>query len=143
MNEAAFKKLHQNICLNASRPSPTRKSGTPDYKIKEVNVSVSELMDLFYSKQDKKCHWFGIELNPEWIFTPKHPLSMSVDRLDYNYDRDSVVICSRFANLGRNTCPDDMFSDAMKYLKHSWCWEEYLNTPAIQQDLFSLNNGYS
>tara|TARA_R100000951_G_scaffold108033_1_gene103930 strand:- start:745 stop:1161 length:417 start_codon:yes stop_codon:yes gene_type:complete len=138
MNEAAFKKLHQNITLNARRPSPTRKSNNPTYKLKQVNCTVSDLMEIFYSKQDKKCHWFGIELNPSWIFIPNHPLALSVDRLSYDYDKDSVVICSRFSNLGRNTCPDDLFIDAMKYLKHSWEWDGYLKYPAIQEDMFSL-----
>mgnify|MGYP003648449343 FL=1 len=139
MNEEAFKKLHKNICLNASRPSPTRKSGTPDYKIKEVNVTVKELMDIFYGKQEKKCYWFGVELNPDWIFTPKHPMAISVDRFEYNYDRDTVVICSRFANLGRNTCPDDLFSGTMHFLKNKWGWDEYLNVPPMQKELFSYD----
>ena len=140
MNEAAFIKLHRNISLNASRPSPTRKSATPNYKLKQVNCTVSDLMEMFYSKQKMKCHWFGIELNPEWIFIPSHPLAMSVDRLEYNYDKDSIVICSRFANLGRNTCPDELFTDSMKYLKHSWEWEDYLKYPAIQEDMFYLSD---
>lgn len=138
MNEAAFKKLHQNILLNASRPSPTRKSSTPNYKVKEVNCTVGDLMEIFYIKQNCRCHWFDIELNPAWIFIPKHPLAISVDRLEYNYDKKSVVICSRFANLGRNNCPDLLFQDALTYLKRSWEWEDYLKTPPIQQDLFSL-----
>ena len=60
------------------------------------------------------------------------------DRLEYNYDKESIVICSRFANLGRNTCPDGLFTDSMKYLKHSWGWEDYLKYPAIQKDMFYL-----
>ena len=34
--------------------------------------------------------------------------------------------------------PDDLFIDAMKYLKHSWEWDGYLKYPAIQEDMFSL-----
>ena len=136
MNEPAFKKLYQNICLNASRPSPTRLSGTPEYKVKEVSVTLKDLIDMFYIKQNSKCYWFDVELNPEWIFTPNHPLAMSVDRFEYNYAKDSVVICSRFANLGRNTCSDEVFTGVINYLKHTWGWEDYVNIPKMQKELF-------
>lgn len=131
-----FKRLLQNVELNATRPSPTRLSGTPDHKEKKVNLDIEYLEHLFYVIQKSKCHWLGIELNPSWIFETGHPLSISVDRLGYNYLKGEVVICSRFANLGRNSYPDDKFKKVLKYMKSQWGWEDYLLDPPIQKGLF-------
>jgi len=131
-----FKKLLQNVELNASRPSPTRLSGTPNYKEKKVDLDVIYLEHLFYDVQNSKCHWLAVELNPSWIFEIGHPLAMSVDRLDYDYVKGSVVICSRFANLGRNSYPDKEFKDVLKYIKSQWGWDSYLLNPPIQKGLF-------
>ncbi len=131
-----FKKLLQNVELNAARPSPTRVSGTPDYKEKEVDLDAAYLSHLFFDVQKSKCHWLEIELNPEWIFEPGHPLSMSVDRLGFDYLKGEVVICSRFANLGRNTYPDDKFKEVLHYIKQQWGWDEYLLNPPLQKRLF-------
>ena len=131
-----FKKLLQNVVLNASRPSPTRLSGTPDYKEKEVNLDVAYLEHQFYDIQKSKCYWLEVELNPSWIFESGHPLAMSVDRLGYDYVKEGIVICSRFANLGRNTYPDDKFRDVLHYIKSQWGWDEYLLNPPIQKGLF-------
>ena len=133
---APFKKLLANVITNASRPSPTRLSSTPDYKEKKVDLTVDYLMHLFYDKQDSRCYWLDIELNPAWIFQSYHPLSLSVDRLEYHYTKGSVVICSRFANLGRNNCPDEEFTRIIKYIKSQWGWEEFLLDPPMQKELF-------
>jgi len=131
-----FKKLLSNVYLNASRPSPTRLSSTPDYKEKKVDLDAHYLMDLFYDYQKEKCYWLDITLNPLWVFESGHPLSLSVDRLEYDYKKGQVVICSRFANLGRNSFPDKEFKKVVKYIKSQWGWDEYLLTPPIQKELF-------
>ena len=133
---APFVRLLKNVELNASRPSPTRLSGTPDYKEKVVNLDAEYLKHLFYDVQKGRCHWLDIELNPNWIFESGHPLALSVDRLGYDYLKGEVVICSRFANLGRNTYPDDKFEKVLKYIKSQWGWEEFLCNPPIQKELF-------
>jgi len=133
---APFKRLLKNVELNAARPSPTRVSGTPKYKEKTVDLDAEYLEHLFYDTQKSKCYWLGIELNPQWVFDSGHPLALSVDRLGYNYLKGEVVICSRFANLGRNTYPDDKFKEVLKYIKSQWGWEEYLCNPPIQRELF-------
>lgn len=135
-NLKPFKKLLQNVELNASRPSPTRISGTPDYKEKQVDLDVEYLRHLFYDIQKCKCYWLEVELNPEWIFETGHPLALSVDRLGYDYKKGGVVICSRFANLGRNTYPDEKFKELLHYIKSQWGWDEYLLNPPIQKELF-------
>ena len=93
-------------------------------------------MHMFYDVQNCKCHWFDVELNPAWIMESFHPLSISVDRLETDYIKGSVVICSRFANLGRSTYPEKDFREVIKYLKSQWGWDGYLLYPPIQKELF-------
>ena len=131
-----FKKLLSNVITNASRPSPTRLSGAPPYKEKKVDLTALYLMDLFFEEQKRKCHWLEIELNPQWIFEPNHPLSLSVDRLGTDYVKGDVVICCRFANLGRNTCPYNKFKNILRYIRSQWWGEDYLCSPPIQGELF-------
>lgn len=132
-----FKKLLSNVKLNASRPPPTR-NNTGEYErinTKEVDLDAEYLMHLFYEIQKSKCYWLEVDLNPEWIFTPGHPLSISVDRLKTDYLKGSIVICSRLANLGRRDFPEKSFKKSVKYLKSQWGWDEYLNYPPQQMEL--------
>ena len=131
-----FEKLLKNVITNACRPSPTRLSNEPSCKEKKVDLTASYLMDLFFKEQKRKCHWLEIELNPQWIFESNHPLALSVDRLDKDYLKGEVVICCRFANLGRNVCPNDKFKDILRYMKSQWGWDNYLYNPPIQEELF-------
>lgn len=136
----AFNKLLQNVNLNASRPPPTRVSGTEtDYArqhTKEVDLTAEYLMNLFYEKQERKCYWLGVELNPAWIFESGHPLSLSVDRLGTDYLQGEVVISCRLANLGRRDYPEEDFKKVVTYLKSQWGWDGFLYDPPIQQELF-------
>ncbi len=70
-------------------------------------------------QQGGRCFWFGTDLNPMDIFRPSYPLSMSVDRLDNEKDYliDNIVICSRFANLGRGNCDVKTFAKVVRKLK--------------------------
>jgi len=72
---------------------------------------------------DRKCAWLGIPLHfgvlhnthPDWL--PKHPLAPSVDRIhDGDYTKDNIVICSRFANLGRNIYPVDRMPELVNLI---------------------------
>ena len=92
-----------------------------------------------YEKQKERCHWLGIRLNPMWIFESGHPLSISCDRLEDDYTKDTIVLCCRFANLGRQNWPDDKFEEVIKYLQAEWGWEEYLNDPPMMSKESWLN----
>jgi len=134
-----FKKLLRNVITNATRPAPSRVDTPLAYgriNTKEVDLTAEYLMHMFYDEQKCKCHWFDVELNPAWIMESFHPLSISVDRLETDYIKGSVVICSRFANLGRSTYPEKDFREVIKYLKSQWGWDGYLLYPPIQKELF-------
>ena len=134
-----FKKLLRNVITNATRPAPSRVDTPLAYgriNTKEVDLTAEYLMHMFYDEQNCKYYWFDVELNPAWIMESFHPLSISVDRLETDYIKGSVVICSRFANLGRSTYPEKDFREVIKYLKSQWGWDGYLLYPPIQKELF-------
>lgn len=90
----------------------------------KIYVTPEELAEI-WDKQGGKCYWFDIPLdldllyrdNPDWM--PKHPLAPSIDKIDVNgdYTKDNIVICTRFANFGRNVCDFDRFHEIVKELK--------------------------
>lgn len=78
---------------------------------------VSEL----YEKQNGRCYWFNVKLEPSNI--AKYPWQPSLDRLDREkgYTKDNVVLACYSANIGRNTCTDELFSKFVEDLRHSLC----------------------
>ena len=50
---------------------------------------------------------------------PKHPLAPSIDKIDVNgdYTKENIVICTRFANFGRNVCEFDKFLEIVEILQ--------------------------
>ena len=162
-----FKKLLQNICLSAEHGAkgasfrhPSRRKGDSQgriakvlageevpvipreggtYKPRLVTVTAKDLAEIWYGRQRERCHWMGIKLNPMWIFKSGHPLSISCDRLEDDYTKDTIVLCCRFANLGRQNWPDDEFKEVIKYLQAEWGWEEYLNNPPLMSKEKWLN----
>jgi hypothetical protein len=83
-------------------------------------------LEKIWNKQNGKCYWFGVDLDlnllyknhPDWM--PKHPLAPSIDKInvDGDYTKDNIVICTRFANFGRNVCDFDKFEEIVKILKY-------------------------
>lgn len=90
----------------------------------KIFVTPQDLEDIWLS-QSGKCYWFGVPLDldllykdhPDWM--PKHPLAPSIDKIDVNgdYTKENIVICTRFANFGRNVCDFERFHNIVKYLK--------------------------
>jgi hypothetical protein len=75
-----------------------------------------------YNKQDGKCYWSGLPLNPEYNKIKHHPFAISPERLDNSkpYDTSNVVLCRRMFNLGRMAFPELDFGQAMKQLKEEF-----------------------
>ena len=91
-------------------------------KHNKYNFDIDEqfVSDL-YEKQNGRCYWFNVKLEPSNI--AKYPWQPSLDRLDREkgYTRDNVVLACYSANIGRNTCTDELFSKFVKDLKLSLC----------------------
>ena len=90
----------------------------------KIYVTPEELAEI-WDRQGGKCYWFGIDLDitllykdhKDWMH--KHPLAPSIDKIDVSgdYTKDNIVICTRFANFGRNVCDFDRFHEIVKVLK--------------------------
>lgn len=90
----------------------------------KILITPADLEEI-WNKQGGKCYWFDIDLDlallykdhPDWM--PKHPLAPSIDKIDIDgdYSKDNVVICTRFANFGRNVCDFDRFHEIVETLK--------------------------
>lgn len=110
-----WKKLLANVKISGRRAH--LQHGKPK---KKIFVNHEDLEKIF-NKQDKKCYWFNLTLNPEWIFESNHSLALSVDRLDNDgeYTKDNIVICSRLANLGRGSATVENFDKQVRLIKNS------------------------
>lgn len=103
-------------------PGPNQK----DWKPAKLLITEDDLKNQ-WKLQDEKCFWFSIPLDfgllekkhPDW--SPKHPMAPSVDRKDdsKDYTPDNIVICCRFANLGRNIYPFDKTKVMIDKIKES------------------------
>jgi hypothetical protein len=123
-----WKRLLNNIRLSskygasgASKNNPKNKkklNTSQSTKRHELHVTWEDLKDIF-ENQGGKCHWLGIELDPQDIFIPYYPLAISADRLDnqIDYHKDNIVICSRFANLGRGQYGAEEFEELVEHIK--------------------------
>jgi hypothetical protein len=90
----------------------------------KIYVTPEEIQEI-WEKQNGKCYWFGVDLDldlmykdhPDWM--PKHPLGPSIDKIDVggDYTKDNIVICTRLANFGRNTCDFDRFHDIVNKIR--------------------------
>lgn len=90
-----------NYLVDSSRNSAKRCG-------REFDIDVSYILEL-YEKQNQKCYWFGIKLEPSTV--SKYPAKPSIDRLDNDkgYVKGNVVITCMTANYGRNSCDAEVF----------------------------------
>jgi hypothetical protein len=86
------------------------------YNILETDFDRHYINQLFL-KQNKKCHWFDIELIPSRM--PRYPFQPSIDRLDNSigYRKDNIVLCSLMANLARNQLDECGWKNVIKQFK--------------------------
>lgn len=128
-----WKKLMANVMLSSkygaiggrthkNNPKLRRKLNTSQStKRHSVEITWQDLKHQF-EKQKGKCYWLGIKMNPQEIFIPHNPISISVDRLhnELGYTVDNIVICCRFINLGRRNCPIQKFKKIINNIKEEF-----------------------
>ncbi len=98
-----------NYLVDSSRNSAKRYG-------REFDIDVDYILEL-YEKQNQKCYWFGIKLEPSTV--SKYPAKPSIDRLDNNkgYVKGNVVITCMAANYGRNSCDAEVFHNFCSKLR--------------------------
>jgi len=96
-----------------NRPNKTK--GTQSTKRHKIFITWQDLKVQF-EKQNRKCFWSGLPIDPEWVYRSYFPLAPSVDRLncDDEYTPENIAICCRLFNLGRGQCGSDDFLTIMK-----------------------------
>lgn len=121
-----FKKLLKNVQMSSyggaagmrTHTNPKKSGririGNQSTKRYEITITENDLHEL-WENQNGLCHWLGIKMSLEDLFVTRSPFAPSVDRLDNTkgYHKDNIVLCTRFANLGRGAYSPDDFSKRM------------------------------
>lgn len=116
------KKLISNIRFGQTR-NAARKSLGQGLKVQDIEVSSNDLIKKFH-EQGGQCYWSGIEMNEDFNYIKRHPLAISVDRLDNQrgYVYDNLALTLRLFNLGKGSFVGD-FASVIKTIKESWAKE--------------------
>lgn len=119
MNSKTAKKLLSNINFSQTRNIARNKLGQ-NLAIQEIELSSDDLIQKFIN-QNGKCYWSGISLNESYNYISRHPLAISVDRLDnkIGYVNSNVVLTLRLFNLGKGSYSGD-FSTIINQIKLEW-----------------------
>lgn len=119
MSQDPFKKLLRHCKISGRRRFLYNNGEQP-----KVMICENDLKQIWI-EQAGKCFWFDVPLDlgllfdthPEWL--PFHPMAPSIDRKDDKgeYIKENIVICCRFANLGRCVYPFDKTKKMIQTLK--------------------------
>jgi hypothetical protein len=68
----------------------------------EIDIVLDDLKEQ-WEIQNGLCYWLDIKMSLPDLAISRSPFAPSVDRLDSSrgYHKDNIVLCTRFANLGR------------------------------------------
>ena len=129
MSDKAFKKLWRNVNMSSvhgasgartdtnPKLSGRLRKGNQSTRRHEISITIEDLKEA-WEKQNGKCYWLKIDMSLEDLFISRSPFAPSVDRLDSSvgYHRENIVLCSRFANLGRGAYDRDDFRPRLNKL---------------------------
>ena len=129
MSDKAFKKLWRNVNMSSThgasgartdtnpKLSGRIRKGNQSTRRHEISITIEDLKEA-WKKQNGKCYWLKINMSLEDLFISRSPFAPSVDRLDSSvgYHKENIVLCSRFANLGRGAYDGDDFKPRLEKL---------------------------
>lgn len=110
------RKIFQNMKFSTSRNNWLRTNGE-NRVVTEITMTPEDLIRK-YQEQSGLCYWSEIPLDASFNYIKRHPLAISVERLDnkqgYTYENIRLVI--RMFNLGRCSYGGD-FHQVIELLK--------------------------
>ena len=123
MRSDTAKKLISNIRFGQTR-NAARKNKGQGLTVKDIDLTPDDLIRKFQD-QDGKCYWSGIALDESYNYITRHPLAISVDRLENKkgYTFDNVALTLRVFNLGKASYTGD-FSEVVEIIKESWTCQQ-------------------
>ena len=128
-----YKKLEAYMRNSGSRTRDAKQQKTRDrMKERPIELDWKDLKRIF-EKQDERCFWLGIKINPMDIFDKGNMLAFSVDRIfnHKGYTEENVVITTRLANLGRGSCNFEKFKKDIEKIEKSFI-ESYIKKNETQ-----------
>ncbi len=118
------KKLMSNIKFGQTR-NAARKDLGQGLRVQEIEVTADDIVNKFH-EQGGLCYWSGIKMNEDFNYIKRHPLAISVDRLDnkLGYVYDNLALTLRVFNLGKGSFIGD-FSLVIKQIRESWAEQSF------------------
>ena len=83
----------------------------------DITITLDDLKEQ-WDIQRGMCYWLDIEMSLPDLAVSRSPFAPSVDRIDSSrgYHKDNIVLCTRFANLGRGAYDNDDFKPRLSSL---------------------------
>jgi hypothetical protein len=109
MAKHPWKKLMKNVRESSRSKGYTKRASL------SVTITWEDLKKQF-EKQDGRCFWSNVPIDPMSVFNIRSPMAMSVDRIDNKkgYTKRNICLTIRFVNLGRR---DSTYPQMMKCMK--------------------------
>ena len=119
MKTETAKKLLSNIKFGQTRNAARKKTGQ-GLTVKDIELTTDDLLKIYY-EQKGKCYWSNINLDEKYNYISRHPLAISVDRLDNKkgYIYGNVALTLRVFNLGKASY-DGNFKSVVDFIREEW-----------------------
>lgn len=110
------RKIYQNVKFSTSRNNWLRANGE-NRVVTEITLTPEDIIKK-YQEQSGLCYWSEISLDAQFNYIKRHPLAISVERLDntQGYTYENIRLVLRMFNLGRCSYAGD-FHQVVSLLK--------------------------
>lgn len=83
----------------------------------DITITLDDLKEQ-WDIQEGICYWLNIKMSLPDLAISRSPFAPSVDRINSSigYHKDNIVLCTRFANLGRGAYDNEDFKPRLEGL---------------------------